>query len=80
MRKSIKSRNLPETPVLDWMKAKDFRDNRLWSIRGGVMYTIVDGEEMTKDAFDRKFPVPNKIHFYRGAIDNPDKTKIYLHS
>lgn len=63
--------------VTAYLEARSFRDDRLWSIRQGKMWTSVNGLEMTKDEFDQKFPVPNVIKFYR-SVDNPDKTKFYL--
>jgi hypothetical protein len=69
--------NTPETPVSDYLKARDFRLYRVWRLRKGKLYTYVDGEEMSQKDFDQKFPVPNVTFFYR-ALENPDKTKNYL--
>jgi len=69
--------NVPEHPVSDYLKARDFRDQRVWRLRKGKLYTNVDGEDIVKEDFDRRFPVPKVSFFYR-ALENPDKTKNYL--
>jgi hypothetical protein len=69
--------NVPETPVSDYLKARDFRDQRVWRLRNGKLYTYVEGEKMSQEDFDRKFPVPKVSFFYR-ALENPDKSKSYL--
>tara|TARA_R110002126_G_scaffold27857_7_gene93315 strand:+ start:945 stop:1184 length:240 start_codon:yes stop_codon:yes gene_type:complete len=69
--------NTPETPVSDYLRARDFRDQRTWMLRKGKLYTYVDGEKMSQEDFDRKFPVPKVSFFYR-ALENPDKSKSYL--
>ena len=69
--------NVPEHPVSDYLKARDFRDQRVWRLRKGKLYTTVDGEDIVKEDFDRRFPVPKVSFFYR-ALENPDKTKNYL--
>jgi hypothetical protein len=69
--------NVPEHPVSDYLKARDFRDQRVWRLRKGKLYTDVDGKLMSLEDFDRQFPVPKVSYFYR-ALENPDKTKNYL--
>jgi len=69
--------NVPEHPVSDYLKARDFRDQRVWKLRKGKLYTYVEGEKMSQEDFDRKFPVPKVSFFYR-ALENPDKSKSYL--
>lgn len=69
--------NTPETPVSDYLQARDFRDQRTWMLRKGKLYTYVEGEKMSQEDFDRKFPVPKVSFFYR-ALENPDKSKSYL--
>lgn len=69
--------NVPEHPVSEYLKARDFRDQRVWRLRKGKLYTTVDGEDIVKEDFDRRFPVPKVSFFYR-ALENPDKTKNYL--
>jgi len=69
--------NVPEHPVSDYLKARDFRDQRVWRLRNGKLYTTVDGEDIVKEDFDLRFPVPKVSFFYR-ALENPDKTKNYL--
>ena len=68
-----------KTPVSDWLKAKEFRNNRVWQLTpDGVMRTMVEGKWLTAREFDKQFPVPKKIHFY-SADQNPDGTKSFLH-
>jgi hypothetical protein len=67
--------NTPSTPVSDYLRARDFRDQRVWRLRKGKLYTDVDGEQISLADFDQQFPVPNVSFFYR-ALENPDKTKI----
>ena len=74
-----KKEKLTNTPVSDWLKAKAFRNNRLWSLQGdGVMRTEVNGKWITAREFDKLYPVKKVIHFY-SAKENPDRTKSFLH-
>lgn len=66
------------TPVSDWLKARDFRRNRLWRFADGVMQTQVGKEWMTAREFDQKFPSRPPFHFY-GNPENPDKTKSFMY-
>lgn len=69
----------PNNPVSNWMKAVDFRNNRIWRLTpDGVMRTEVDGEWITAREFDRKFPSRPPIHFYNNP-ENPDKTKAFMY-
>lgn len=74
---SRKAKQNTPSGVGAWLKAKDFRDNRLWHLFKGKMVTNVNGEYLTKKEFDEKFPVPKPVTFYI-AKDNYDKTKDYL--
>lgn len=69
--------NTPATPVTDYLKARDFRDQRLWMLRQGKLYTHLNGKLVTREEFDRIHPVPTVSFFYK-ALENPDKTKNYL--
>ena len=74
----MKKERKSKTPVSDWLKAKAFRNNRSWTLTpDGVMKTMVEGKWLTAREFDKKFPVPNPIHFY-SAPENPDGTKSFL--
>ncbi len=66
-------------PVSDWLKARDFRRNRLWRFgTDEVMRTEVDGEWLTTKEFDKTFPSKQPMHFY-GNPENPDKTKSFMY-
>lgn len=65
------------TPIQNYLRARDFRDNRLWSCKNGILTTFVDGEELGEEEFNIKYPVPISINFTMNP-DNSDKTKMYL--
>ena len=67
------------TIIRDYLRARDFRNNRLWRFdpTTSSLTTKVNGKTMTADEFDRKYPVPKHIQFYL-SNDNPDRTKSYL--
>ncbi len=74
----MKNKNEP-TPIADYLKAVEFRNNRLWMIGNeGIAKTEVFGEMLTAEQFDKAFPIPSPINFFRGK-ENPDKTKSYLY-
>lgn len=67
------------TPVSDWLKAVDFKKNRLWRLSpDGIMRTKVGDREYTAREFDLEFPAKTPIHF-SGNPENPDKTKSFLY-
>lgn len=79
LKRMAKKNKKSSTPVSDWLKAKDFRNNRVWQLTPeGVMRTMVEGKWLTAREFDKQFPVPKVIHFY-SAPENPDGTKSFLH-
>jgi len=51
-----------KTPVKDYLKAKDFRDNRLWKLIAGRLLTCVNGEWMSEFEFNQRFPVPESAY------------------
>jgi hypothetical protein len=65
-------------PVSDWLKARDFRNNRLWQYSEGVLRTKVGGKWMTAKDFDKRFPSRPPLHFY-GNPENPDKRKSFMY-
>lgn len=64
--------------VVDWLKAKEFLTNRVWTLSGGEMTTIIDGEKLTTEQFLSRYPIPDKIAFHM-ADENPDGTKQYYY-
>lgn len=48
-----------KTPVADYLRAKDFRDNRLWTMVNGRLITFENGEYLSEKEFNEKYPVPN---------------------
>lgn len=65
------------TPISDYLQAKYFRENRIWTMFKGQLFTMVGGEYLTSKEFDERFPVPCTVHFNRNP-DNPDTTHHYL--
>ena len=65
------------SPVQDYVAAKAFRHDRLWSIRNGTSYTKVDGENLSQADFDKRFPVISPLNALR-SNENPDKTREFL--
>ncbi len=75
----IRKKNNDLDPVSDWLKARDFRNNRLWRLSpDGVMRTKVGKEWITARDFDKRFPSRPPLHFY-GNPENPDKTKSFMY-
>lgn len=64
-------------PISDYLKAKDFRDNRLWTIVNGKLVTMVNNEYLSEAEFNQRYPVPISLNFLRNP-ENSDKTKAYL--
>lgn len=79
MSRTTKPRNPHDktTPVTDYLRAKDNRDNRLWTLYRGTLTTVVNGQKMTAEEFDRAYPVSNAVSFLL-CPDNKDGTKAYL--
>lgn len=65
------------TEVQDFLKARSFSLNRLWTMEAGVLLTDVDGEILDFETFHKRYPIPNPTNFYR-STENPDKTKQFL--
>lgn len=65
------------TPIATYLRARDFRDNGLWSCKNGRLTTFVDGEELSEQEFNQRWPVPVSINFTMNP-ENSDKTKGYL--
>lgn len=65
------------TPVTNFLNMREFRDNRLWKLKNGVMTTRYNGEDITAEQFDRLHPVPKPVSFLLHP-DNKDKTRSYL--
>lgn len=66
-----------QTAIRDWMKAVEFRQNRLWTITNGIAKTGENGREMTSEEFDLLHPIPNPVNFY-GGKENCDPHHKYL--
>lgn len=64
-------------PVGNFILARNFRENRLWTLQGGELCTFVDGNKLTVDEFNAAYPVPCSIPLTR-VINNADTTKNYL--
>lgn len=78
LQRNLKDPNkLYHTPVSDYLRAKQFRDNRLWHLLGSSLVTKVENEFLTAKEFSEKYPIPNPISFNRNP-ENPDKTKDFL--
>lgn len=67
-----------QTIIRDWMKAVDFRQNRLWTLTEQGLKTDVNGEMLNDVQFNEMFPIPNPVNFY-GGQENPDRTKQFLY-
>lgn len=65
--------------VCDWLNAKAFFRNRVWTLSGGEMTTIIDGEKLTTEQFLSRYPIPDKIAFHMGD-ENPDGTKSFYYT
>ena len=66
------------TPIADFLKSRDFRNNRLWKLVKGKLFTFVDGKKLSRKEFDEKYPLINPISF-QFAPENADKTKLFMH-
>lgn len=64
--------------VVDWLKAKEFFTNRVWTLSGGEFTTIINGEKLTTKQFLSRYPIPDKIAFHM-ADENPDGTKSFYY-
>jgi hypothetical protein len=65
------------TPVNDYLEMKGQRDNRLWKIRQGKIYTLYNGQEMDDKEFSVMYPVNSPISF-KFSRENADKSKAFL--
>jgi len=63
-----------KTPIGDWLKARDFKWQRLWKQVGEHIITFVDGIWMNEGEFDEKYPSKAPTHFYANQ-ENPNRTK-----
>lgn len=63
-----------KTPIADYLKAKDIRDNRLWRFLNGRLVTFFNCETISIEEWDKRFPVPSPL-LVNG--DNPNKRKNY---
>lgn len=43
------------TPVQMYLKLKEFKDNRTWTLSAGQLFTKVDLEYMTEAEFDERY-------------------------
>lgn len=65
------------TPIADYLEAKQQRNDRLWKLRKGVLYTTYNGSEISAEEFDKLHPVKCSLSFI-SSPENSDKTKNYL--
>lgn len=75
--KNLNKINPNPTPVNDYLTAKYFKQNRTWSMIGGLMVTFFGGAYLTSQEWDELYPTPNPISFNR-CYNNQDTTKNYL--
>ena len=47
-----------QRPVAKYLKEKEFRDNRLWTMVKGRLITFENGEWLSEVEFNEKYPVP----------------------
>jgi len=69
-RLTFKNKNI----VQQYLKAKDLRDNRLWSIAGNVCVTFFGGQWLSLSEFEEKFPILKQNSLLSNP-DNPNKKR-----
>lgn len=57
--------------VNDWLKARAFYRERLWTLRNGIMTTVINGFRMSEREFKKRYPVPQVNNFWQN-LDNPN--------
>jgi hypothetical protein len=53
----------PNQPIKKHLDSKQFREERLWKMRGGKWFTEIDGYLCSEADFDDMFPLFNPITF-----------------
>jgi len=66
--------------VSEYIQRNDLRRNAGAIISNGVMTLLVNGERLSQDDFDRRYPVADYVPESKARGDNPDKTKNYLNN
>ncbi len=66
-----------KNPINKHLTTKEFRENRLWTLREGKMVTYLEGHEIDEKEFNILFPVYNPITFVQ-TRENIDSTTSYL--
>ena len=65
------------TPVQNYLTEKEHREQRLWKMLGGKLWTYYNGSLMDSDTFNKLFPLPCVISFNRSK-ETADPTQKYL--
>jgi len=75
----MSKKKVSSTPVSDWLKAKEFRNNRVWQLTpDGVMRTMVEGKWLSAREFDKQFPVPKKTNISTQQTKTLDRNKTHF--
>ncbi len=68
-----------KNPINKHLTTKEFRENRLWTLRDGVFYTSLHGYEVNEKEFSELYPVFNPITFVH-TRENIDTTGNWMRS
>lgn len=61
--------------IHEYIQRKDILENTPAVIRKGKMYVLYEGREIPYKEFNRRFALPDRLNV---AVENPDKTKIWI--
>lgn len=59
--------------IAEYLKAKEYRDNRLWKIVGNRFVTLFNGEWISLKEFEDMYPILKQNSLLTN-MDNPNKT------
>jgi len=80
MRKETKNPNRlcqrTKTPIADYLRARDFKWQRLWKQVGSKLITLFEGEWLSENEFDERYPSKAPVHFFSNP-ENPNQSKNY---
>lgn len=75
--KMTKPQNNIDRPIQRHLDSRNHREQRIWTLKEGGLYTVLDGREVTAEEFDRINPPFNPVSFLLDP-ENRDRTNAYL--
>ena len=64
-------------PIQKHLESKRFREERLWKLRDGKWFTIVDGHEFSEEDFNECYPLFSPVRFVK-TRENIDSRQEWL--